>query len=364
MKLSHTSAASLAALMLSSLLLPSCSEPSFKIKGEIYGAEDKSLVLEKSDFHGNWVAIDSTRTSSNGSFSISRPAPAAPEIFRLSLGDRFVYFPVDSTETLTLSSSLDDFGAKYSLTGSENAENMSRFDMEVTSLPKDISVDSLDSFKRNVYMRYLRDAQGSVVSYYVLTKVIDGKPLFNPADDYKYFAAVATGFRQMRPDDPRTGLLESTTMEQLKRRNADAGNRLVVEAEEVKVLEIDLPDEDGTNRRLSDMVGKGKAVVVMFTLLTHPDSPALNIELKRLHDRYAGSVDFYQVGIDGDLYTWREAARNLPWTTVFDPDGQYSRYLRTYNVADIPTFFIYNRQGELTDRAENLDQLSRRLSSI
>lgn len=364
MKLSHTTAGVLSALFLSSLLLPSCGEPSFKIKGAIYGANDRSLVLEKPDFNGNWIAIDSTRTSGNGTFSISRPAPSAPEIFRLSLGDRFVYFPVDSTETLTLTAFLDDFGARYTLTGSENAENMARFDMEVTALPKGISADSLESFKRNVYTRYLHEAQGSVVSYYVLTKVIDGKPLFNPADDYKYFAAVATAFSQMRPDDPRTKLLESTAMEQMKRRNSASGNRLVLEAEELKVLEIDLPDEEGTNRRLSDMVGKGKGVVVMFTLLTHPDSPALNIELKRLHDRYAGSVDFYQVGVDGDQYAWREAARNLPWTTVFDPDGQYSRYLRAYNVTDIPTFFIYDRQGELSARADNLEELSRRLSSI
>lgn len=364
MKLSHTTSGAIAALFLSSIMLSSCGEPSFKIKGEIYGAEDKSLVLEKPDFNGNWIAIDSTRTSGKGSFSISRPAPSAPEIFRLSMGDRFVYFPVDSTETITLTSSLADFGAKYTLTGSENAENMARFDMEVTALPKGISPDSLDSFKRNVYTRYLREAQGSVVSYYVLTKVVDGKPLFNPADDYKYFAAVATAFSQMRPDDPRTKLLEATAMQQMRRRNSEAGNRLVLEAEELKVIDIDLPDEEGTNRRLSDMVGKGKGVVVMFTLLSHPDSPALNIELKRLHDRYAGSVDFYQVGIDGDMYAWREAARNLPWTTVFDPDGQYSGYLRSYNVSDIPTFFIYDRQGNLTDRAENLDQLSRRLSSI
>ena len=65
-------------------LLSGCGEPSFKIKGEIYGAEDKSLVLEKSDFYGRWVAIDSTRVSSNGNFSISRPAPKPLRKFSVS----------------------------------------------------------------------------------------------------------------------------------------------------------------------------------------------------------------------------------------------------------------------------------------
>lgn len=209
-------------------LLSGCGEPSFKIKGEIYGAEDKSLVLEKSDFYGRWVAIDSTRVSSNGNFSISRPAPAAPEIFRLALGDRYIYLPIDSVETVTVTSSLKDYGSQYTLTGSANAEAMAAFEKDLMALPSDISADSLNSFKRSVFSKYMRDAQGSIVSYYVLTKIIGDKPLFDPqrGDDYKYFAAVATGFKELRPNDPRTRLLEKTSMDAIKRRNSEKGLRM------------------------------------------------------------------------------------------------------------------------------------------
>ncbi|MDE6533792.1 MAG: AhpC/TSA family protein [Muribaculaceae bacterium] len=361
---SYLSGACLTAAAASCLLLASCGEPHFKIKGEIYGAEDMSVVLEKSDFHGRWVAIDSTRTSSTGSFSISRPAPAAPEVFRLELGGRYIYFPIDSVETVTVSTSSKDFGTQYTLSGTPKAEAMERFDKEVMALPADISVDSLESFKKNVFSKYMKDAQGSIVSYYALTKTIGDKPLFNPEDDYKYFAAVATGFKEKRPSDPHTALLEQTSLNSLKRRNSSLGTHLQIEATELKVIDIELPDENGTMRKLSDYVGKGKPVVVMFSVLTHPDAPALNIELSKLYSSRGGDAEFYQVSLDPDQYSWRDAARNLPWVTVFDPDGSYSKAARSYNVSDIPTFFIYDRNGELTARAATFAELKRLLTSM
>lgn len=344
-----------------SALSTGCGSNDFKIKGEISGADDKPVVLAKSDFHGRWIAIDSTRTSSSGSFSISRPAPAAPEIFRLEMDGHFIYVPVDSTETISVTSTLDKFGSEFTLTGSQKAEALERFDKEVLALPENISPDSLESFKRNVYTKYMRDGQGSIVSYYILTKIVGNKALFDPQEDYKYFAAVANGFKQLRPDDPHTALLEKTTIDNQKLRNRARGNKLQIAAEEIKVIDIELPDENGKNRKLSELVGNGKPTVVIFSLLTHPDSPALNLELSRLYSSMGGNVNFYHVSLDPDQYSWRDAAKNLPWVTVFDPDGEYSTAALKYNVSDLPTYFVYSAQGELQARAANTEELRKQL---
>lgn len=344
-----------------SALATACGSDDFKIKGEIYGADDQPVVLAKSDFHGRWVAIDSTRTSSNGSFSISRPAPAAPEIFRVEVDGRFIYVPIDSTETVTVTSSLDKFGSEFTLTGSQKAEALERFEKEVLALPAGVSPDSLESFKRNIFTKYMRDGQGSIVSYYILTKFVGDKALFDPQKDYKYFAAVANGFKQLRPDDPRTALLEKTTLDAQKLRNKGKGNAIQIEAEEIKVIDIELPDENGKNRKLSELVGNGKPTVVIFSLLTHPDSPALNLELSRLYSSLGGNVNFYHISLDPDQYTWRDAAKNLPWVTVFDPDGEYSTAALKYNVSDLPTYFVYSAQGELQARAANINELRKQL---
>lgn len=345
-----------------SLILSSCSNDKFKIKGEIYGGEEKYIVLEKSDFHGRWLPVDSTKINKNGGFSISFPTPVAPDIFRLSLNNQYVYIPVDNTETITLNTSYDKFGSDFSLAGSKNAEMMTQFEKQLhktnTSNP-----DSLIAFKRNVYSNYMKDFQGSVLSFYILTKTIDGKPLYDPADknDRKYFGAVATGFKEVRPDDPHTALLEQTALNAMKRKNSEEGNYQAIEAEEISIIDMDLQNENGENIKLSSVVGKGKPVVVIFSLLNVQDSPEFNIALAKIYNQHSGKVEFYNVSLDEDQYTWREAAKNLPWITVYSPGQNTSQDAVRYNVFQVPSFYIYDSQGELVSRPMTLDELSKSL---
>ena len=337
----------------------SCANHRFKVKGEIYGAENKTMVLEKPDFQGRWITIDSVHINRNGGFSVSFPAPMSPEIYRLSLNNQYIYIPVDSVETISLNTSYDKFGSDFSLSGSHNAEMMQNFEKELHKV--DFSnADSVYSFKRGVYSKYLKDAPGSVMSFYILTKIVDGEPLYDPSDrqDAKYFSAVATGFKTSKPDDPRTALLEQTAINALKKRNAEDGNYLKIEAQEIAVIDIEQQDEDGNLVKLSDIVGKGKPVVVIFSLLNQPESPELNMALAKIY-RDHQNVEFYNVSLDADQYAWRDAARNLPWVTVYSPGQALSQDAINYNVSQLPSFFIYDRNGELASRPLSLEQLNK-----
>lgn len=358
MKLPHI-AASAAVL---GLLLASCGEARFKVDGEVYGAEGRSLVLEKSDFHGRWIPVDSTKVDGNGRFSIKSDAPASPEIYRLSLGDSFIYLPVDSIETVSVSTSAADFGRKFSLSGTPQAERMAAFEQELLALQQPDSARLAD-FKRNVYTRYIKDGQGSIVSYYVLTKFYDGKPLYDPADsqDAKYYAAVATQFDNFRPGDPHGRMVKQVSIDAMRRRNSAQGKKTVVQANELKVLDIALPDPSGKTVRLSDLTGKGKPVVVIFSMMNEPESPAFNRGLARIYNDKAGAVTFYQISFDAGQYEWREAVANLPWINVNDPNGTASTALRDYNVGSLPAVFLYDASGELVDRPATLDDLRRKL---
>ncbi|MCH5226232.1 MAG: DUF4369 domain-containing protein [Muribaculaceae bacterium] len=342
--------------------LTSCSNHKFRIKGEIYGAEDTSLVLEKSDFQGQWLPIDSVRINRNGGFSISFPAPPSPEIYRLALDDRYIYIPVDSTETITVNTSLEKFGREFTLLGSHNAEQMEKFEKDLHAAISKPS-DSIPAFKREVYSRYMKDAPGSIVSFYILTKIVDGKPLYNPTDpeDRKYFGAVATGFKSVRPDDPHTTLLEQTVINALKKRNNENGSFRTIEAEELTLIDMNLQNEKGEYVALSDVAGKGKPVVVIFSLLNQPESPELNIALASIYNSHKGNVEFYNVSLDADQYAWRDAAKNLPWITVYSPGEGNSVDARNYNVYSLPAYFIYDAKGELILRPLSLDELSNSL---
>lgn len=337
-------------------------DPKFKVAGDVDGAGGMTLFLEKSDFHGNWIAVDSTKVSGSGSFSIKADAPASPEIYRISLGDRFVYFPVDSTETITLTSSEKKFGTDFSLSGSTGAENLAAFEKELMELANPDST-ALAHFKRNAYTKYIKDSKGSIVSYYVLTKFYDGKPLYDPADhtDTKYYAAVATQFDQYRPDDPHGRMVKSVSLQAMRERNSAKGKKTVVRAQEVRVLDIDLPDETGKNVKLSQIVGKGKPVAVIFSMMNEAESPAFNRQLARIYNSRGGNVQFYHVSFDRGQYEWREAARNLPWITVIDPGGMASDVMRDYNIGSLPAVFLYDAGGDLVDRPASLDDLEKKL---
>jgi len=345
-----------------SMIFASCGDAKFKVDGEVYGAEGKSLILEKSDFHGRWIPVDSVRIGKSGEFSIKSDAPASPEIYRLSLGDRFVYLPVDSVESLTLTTSDADFGTKFTLTGTPQAERMAEFEKALMSLTATDSA-SMAGFKRDVYTRFIKDGRGSIVGYYVLTKIFDGKPLYDPSDpqDAKYYAAVATQFDNYRPDDPHGRMVHEVSVNAMRNRNSAAGKKTVIKANELRVLDIALPDEKGKTVRLSDVVGKGKPVVVVFSMMNEPESPAFNRELARIYNSKGGAVEFYHVSFDAGQYEWRDAAANLPWITVIDPSGTSSNAIVDYNVGSLPAVFIYNAEGDLVDRPESLSDLAKKL---
>lgn len=352
-----TAVASAAAIVLAG----GCGEKGFKINGQLADSDGDKVLLEKADFSGYWTIVDSTRTDNKGNFSFSQPQQSGPEIFRLSLDDKYIYLPVDSTETLTVSSSKQGFGHDFTVTGSEQAARMAEFEKDLIAfVPYLGNTDSLKNFKKHIYNRYMHDGRGNVMTYYILTKTVDGRPLFDPAtEDFRYIVAVANNFQQFRPEDARTPFLLNLAKAAQRHHNDQNGIRTVINATEIKVIDIALNDENGNERKLTDLVGKGKPVVVAFTLMRDGATPEINRQLAELYK--AGRIDIYNVSPDRDQYGWREAAANLPWTTVLDPSAGQDRVFRQYNVGQLPTFFIYNAGGDLTDRCMSVKEIREKL---
>lgn len=337
------------------LILGACSKNSPEISGEIKDADNQSLMLEKSDYAGVWIPIDSTRTDSKGKFKIEIPRADAPEIYRLRLADRYVYFPVDSTEKITLSSSVAGYGRDFALSGSAQAEQMARFEMALQRASLALP-DSAEAFRKYVYTEYIREGHGNILSYYVLTKVLpDGRLLFNPESpsDARYFAAVATQMAEYRPEDPRTEFIREISLRAMKNRNSVQGKKTVITANEVKMIDVTLQDENGRDVALSSVVGKGKPVLMVFAMMNAAESPAFNRRLAAWSKNHPDTA-IYHISFDEDIYAWREAARNLPWTTVIDPGGMSSTVLSDYNVDSLPAYFLYDAAGNLAERLETI----------
>ena len=223
----------------------------------------------------------------------------------------------------------------------------------------DANADSLKAWKRELSEQILANPSG-IVAYYIINKYIGEQPLFNPLDkeDAKIIGAVANAYNSFKPNDPRTAYLVALTMNSRRLHEVKAKADTVV-VEEVPLIDIELQDENGKQQKLSEVSANGKVVLLNFTVYSDELSPAFNKVLADEYNKYKNQgMEVYQIAYDRDEFQWRQAAKNLPWITVYDGNGVNSKYLSLYNVGGFPTLFVINRKGEIVERIIDMEKLS------
>ncbi|KAB6344286.1 peroxiredoxin, partial [Bacteroides xylanisolvens] len=61
---------------------------------------------------------------------------------------------------------------------------------------------------------------------------------------------------------------------------------------------------------------------------------------------------------------WKTAADNLPWVCVRDGNGVFSTNVAVYNVRQVPSIFLINRNNELKLRGEDIKNLEAAVKSL
>lgn len=348
------------AIIATAVTMTACSDSnSWTVKGSINGADDKTILVQASD-NGRWYTLDSIKTGKSGNFKYSHKAAGFPDIYRLTLDGHSVYFPIDSIETVTISADTAAFDTGYTLGGSQLAENMMNIDRRImTAVAAGTQVASDEQLKRELTQQLLADPAG-ILSYYIINKNVGGKPIFNPADkkDNKVIGAVANAYTIMRPADPRTSYLKRLYLANRPRiETNEPGDTL--HAREIKAFEINLYDNRGTQHSLLEELGKGNVVVLNFTAYAADESPAFNIALNKVYEKYhANGLEIFQVSLDDNEHVWKSTAANLPWITVLNSVADNTVILN-YNVQSLPTTYIFNRNGELVERVEDITTLDK-----
>lgn len=344
--------------------LAACSSRnSWTVDGRIEGADSKQLILEASS-NGRWYPLDTVTLTGGGNFKFSHEAAGYPDIYRLRLDDRSLYFPIDSVETVTVVARADAFDSDYTLSGSPHAEQLMAVEQKLqdaaSRLGSSMASDSI--LKRELAGELLNDPSG-IVAYYIINKKIGGRSLFDPANkgDLRIIGAVANAFHERRPDDPRTAYLT-----QLFTSN-HANNRPAVSpavtdtlmAAAIGVIDIKLYDDKGTLHSLADECSKGHPVILNFTAYTSEASPAVNLALNKIYEQYASrGLQIFQISFDADEYAWKQSARNLPWITVYNSAHDGTAALMKYNVGALPATFVIGADGEIKSRVDDISKLN------
>ncbi|MCP9610639.1 thioredoxin-like domain-containing protein [Coprobacter tertius] len=368
-------------LFIFGILLCSCHNDKFTVKGTISGADGKTLYLEASEITRNLI-LDSVKLDAGGEYKFSAPAPQYPEFYRLRIGNAHIDFSVDSTETVTIDSQFPGFASDYRVSGSESSEKMkivsqasqalkektdkAMVDMKMPGVDQRLItekfLDDIADYKKEMN-QILYSNPRSAVAYYIIFQQIDGKSIYDPYDkeDSKAIRAVATQYDFFYKESVRAKQLHKMAIEALAEMRA-AENSIRVDTTS-GAIDISLPDEYGHIQKLSSL--KGNVVLLDFTAYQTDYSPQYNITLANIYKKYKDKgFEIYQVSLDNDENFWKVSASNLPWISVWDADSQSSRNAALYNVQKLPTSFLLDRNGSIKTRVESMKSLENEIKKL
>ncbi len=348
----------LAVASLFAVLSTSCGKDEWTVKGDIEGGDGKTIFLEAST-NGRWYVLDSVKLE-DGDFEFNSEPSGFPDIYRLNLDGKFIYFPIDSIETVSVDASLAGTEVNYSLSGSPSAEMLSDVDHKVALVAKKhgeaaVATDSL--LKRELAGMLLGNP-ASPVAYYIINKKVGFTPVFNPEvrSDLRIIGAVANAYHQYRPNDPRA---ESLRKLYVSHRNYNKQATDTIRVAEIPILDFELFDENGAKQSLSGFTSKGGVVVLNFTTYDAAASPEFNMQLNKIYSANKGSgLEIVQVAVDKSQFDWEKAAKNIPWVTLYAPENVRADILLKYNVGQLPATYVINRDGDLVERVDDVAKLS------
>ena len=368
------------------LLFTACNKASdFTVKGVVSGADGQTMYLENVGI-SNIELLDSVKLTAAGKFKFTHKRPEFPDFYRLRLNNQLINFAIDSVETVTFAADAGTFATSYSVEGSENSKaikaiTLTHFDSNqaIGRLRKEYEdkhiadttyrariLETAEAYK-DVARKYIYAAPMSTAAYFALFQQIDGLLFFDLYDrnDVKAYGAVATSYDHFYPGSPRSKHLYNLTLQSMKVLRAQRPVNLDdVKTTEVSFLDIELPNLKGEVVKLSS-VAEGKPVIINFTAYQAEWSPALNMALGELYTQYhSQGLDIYQVSLDSDAHFWKNAASNLPWVAVRDPQSVYSQIAGLYNVKQLPAIFILDRKGNLVKRVDDVKNLAADVKAV
>lgn len=111
-------------------------------------------------------------------------------------------------------------------------------------------------------------------------------------------------------------------------------------------------DTTGTVFKLSDVVGKGKYVLLDFWSLGCGGCYAAFPQMKEIYAKYGDRLEIVGISLDASKEMWTSTVRwqQLPWKQFSDGLGTYAGAGATHRVDVMPTYILIDPQGKIVER--------------
>lgn len=367
-------------------LLAACSStPTFNVEGAVAHADGKVLFFERLGLNTIEV-LDSAKLNASGHFRFRPPLEEAPAFYRLRIDKRYIYLASDSARTVTVHADATRFGHDYSMDGSNacgtiqtlstlQGETLHHIDSlrglyrdgHIDAASYQQSVSDLIDAHRDIAKGIIFEDPMSPAAYFALFQRFYDYQLFDPYHeaDNKCYAAVATSWKTHFPTSERARHLENMTLQAMKQiRQARRVREIPVkETDLADFFEINLPTV--TQKRVKLSAFRGQVILLDFTVYQSEFAPDRNLYFRELYNRFADQgFTIYQVAFDPNEHFWKTSAANLPWTCVREAEGALSELLTTYNITQLPTYFLIDRAGSIVARDVQVKDLIKEINAL
>lgn len=366
----------------------SCSDKKsyFVVQGEIEGVDNDVLYLEKRELN-KFTTLDSVLLNKQGMFRFKLEVLPYHEFYVLKLNNQVINVVSDSTESITIEASKNKFAIDYNIKGSDvnlDIKNLVLAKYKVDTTIKELqnklynkqisdaqyimSIDTVNKEYKNMASEIIIKDLKSPAAYFALFQKIDNYLLFDPYDkkDSKIFVAIANVWDFYYPQSPRTEQLKKFALETMKIRKQEEIKPIDLEAalsiDPQSYFNIELPDVD--NNKISLKSLRGKLVLLDFIDYQSDISPQHNMKLNSLYSKYKDIIEIYQVSLDADKHLWKNAASNIPWIAVYDRRSLNSPLIERYNIQNLPTIYLIDKEGEIKRRIYDEDDLEKEIIKL
>ena len=372
--------------LLFTLIVFSCSRgEKVNVKGRVENAEGM-IYLDEQRLRDT-RAIDSVRLRKDGSFAL-KDRIEIPTFYNLHLGNQqIIPLLLQPGETAEITANLSTFATDYEVRGSQ--ESIYLFELNRKLARTRRSLDSLTAVfnekqnedeeviagiqaaweqvlqsQRRSSVKFVLDHMNSMAAIYALYQKIDNDFVLNSNRDIQLLKITSAALDTLYPESEYVQSLKRNAAN-LERELQNQGWQKLIESSPSSFPDIRLPDPHGDTIALSSL--KGKVILLSFWASWDETSIILNQDLKKMYDKYhQRGFDIYQVSFDNELSEWMAAIEfdELNWMHVSELSYPESKVAGLYNVTELPTYFLIDRQGTITGKNYNRFELDNKISEL
>ena len=356
----------------------------FKVEGIVENAQGEIIVLEHAGI-AKTIVLDSMKISKEGKYALKAKSPEYSDFYRIRIKNKSIIFVVDSIETIRINANLDNFSTEYTVLNSYQSEQIKELRVSVINIQNKINalkleteqeerLEKVDEIEKDLEQhkvmvrKFILENPRSSTSYFALYQQINGQYIFSPfiKEDYPYWAAVATAYNTFMPNYDRSRNLYNFVLEALREEQKEKQQAVLnelIENEAKGYIDMSLPDKNGRERKLSEL--EGKVVLIDFSAYGITESVDYTFSLRDLYTKHnKAGFEIYQISLDRNKLLWDISVDNIPWICVRDENGQNNRYAQLYNVSQLPTTFLMDKEGNIVARDMKFSEMDKEIDKL